>query len=123
MAYISQDQKKVIASELKKVMPKSVKWTLSIRDHSMISLNIKAVPSDFKFSKPVEDALGRTGYIQLRAAETHDGVFADDEMFKKVVAAMNLGNYDRSDAQRDHHDVGFYTRINLGAWDRKLIRE
>lgn len=122
MAYINQENKKKIAEELKKVIPRDIKWSLSIKDHATLHLNIKSVPESFKFSDPVEMLLERNGCYTAPALQHHVSILQDSELFDKIATAMNIGNHDRSNAQVDHFDVGFYTRINFGRWDKPLIR-
>lgn len=47
MAYMSQVQKKLIHTQLKKLIPPSWKWTLAVRNHSSLVLNIWSAPVDF----------------------------------------------------------------------------
>ncbi len=41
-----------------------------------------------------------------------------NDIFARAWDAMNAGNWDRSDAQVDYFDVGWYAEICLGRWDR-----
>jgi len=34
---------------------------------------------------------------------------------------MNIGNFDKSDAQTDYFHVGWYMSVNLGKWDKPYI--
>ena len=46
MAYITQENKKVIKAALDLIIPKTWKFSLSIDNHSTICLNIKSAPID-----------------------------------------------------------------------------
>ena len=128
MAYMSQEKKAKIAASLKAVMPKGWKYSLSVRNHSTLVLKISAAPVDlceevYQFQKadpyrtascPVEkrDHLSVNEYYLERQ-------FSDSlPVFKKIIAAMNDGNHDNSDIQSDYFDVGFYTDIKIGTWDK-----
>lgn len=48
-------------------------------------------------------------------------IFQDSEIaavFEKIIAALNLGNYDRSDYMRDFVDVGHYVELRIGRYDK-----
>ena len=36
----------------------------------------------------------------------------------ELIEAMNVGNYDESDAQTDYFNVGWYIHVNVGRWDK-----
>ena len=57
MAYMSQENKKSIAVNLKTVIPASWKWSLSVRHHSTLVLTIASAPIDLiaEAWKNVED--------------------------------------------------------------------
>jgi hypothetical protein len=40
----------------------------------------------------------------------------------EVHTAMMQGNHDRSDAQSDYFDVGWYVDLNIGKWNRPYAR-
>ena len=40
---------------------------------------------------------------------------------KEVISAMNDGNHDNSDIQTDYFDVGWYTHINVGRWNKPYL--
>jgi hypothetical protein len=112
MAYMSQEHKKKIAVELKKVVPKTWKYTLSVEHHSKIVMNIKEGPKEL-----LED---RTeGYNNIYHGSI-DRKFKGEllETLKKIVAALNMDNYDNSDIMTDYFDVGHYVNINVGKWDK-----
>jgi hypothetical protein len=123
MAYMSQETKKAIAAELKKVMPKGWKYSVAVRDHSTIALTIASAPVDLialvsaNRQNPVRD-----GYVQLNHYYLADEFKGDAEMialFEKIYATLKGPDFfDNSDSQRDHFDVSHYIRINIGKWDK-----
>jgi hypothetical protein len=128
MAWMSQEKKAEIARELKKVMPRDWKYSLSVRHHSTIVLTIQAAPVDLMaiYNKRVAESWERRGdkhkpetYAQVN--EYHlDGQFSGEllETFEKIKGALNVGNHDRSDLMTDYYDVGWYVDINIGRWDK-----
>lgn len=39
----------------------------------------------------------------------------------RFTTPLNIDNYDNSDSQTDYFDVGHYTSINLGSWNKPFI--
>ena len=120
MAYMNQEKKATIAAELKKVIPATWKWSLSVRHHSTIRLTISAAPIDLIGEHIKNEYLtGKETYLQLNEyhlEHAYTGKLL--ETFKKIKAAMNIDNWDRSDATVDYFDVGHYVNIQIGQWDR-----
>ena len=127
MAYMSQEKKALIAAALKPIMPKGWKWSLSVHHHSTLVLTIQSAPVDLiaevnRVGKQTHRGWMASGYVSLN---THAPEYAFDgellETFRKVLAALNDGNHDRSDSQSDYFDVGWYTEIKLGRWDKHFV--
>jgi hypothetical protein len=122
MAYVDQDKKAKIAAALKPVMPKGWKYTLAVQNHSTIVLNISAAPVDLiaalvpsEYRKPAEMT-----YAQIYHKRV-DECFVDAEItatFEKIVDALNLDNFDKSDSMTDYFHVGHYVDINIGKWNK-----
>ena len=128
MAYMSQEHKARIRQELKKVMPKSWKWTLRVRHHSTIVLTIRKAPVDLlqmvrermlanpesaRFAESVKEYHQVNEYFLEREFSG-----ATLEVFKKAKAALNLDNFDKSDIMTDYFHVGHYTDINVGEFGK-----
>ncbi len=115
MAWMNQEKKKELAPKIKEICKRhGVKATLGVRNHSTLVLNIKegTIPFD----------LGDRGH--MRVNEYHFEKHATGKalaFLTEIVPAMNVGNYDNSDVQSDYFDVGFYTDINIGKWDKPYI--
>lgn len=126
MAFMNQDKKAVIAAQLKAVMPAGWKYSLRVSDHSTLRLLIASAPVDLLNARP-DDAEIRAGY-RINTSGNYRGInhyhleyeFSDDLLptFEAICAAMNLGNHDNSDVQRDYFDVGHYISIDIGTWDK-----
>ena len=122
MAYMSQDRKKELTPGIKKVLKKyGVKATLSVRNHSVLVLNISAGKLDFLGEYNEEARDGRIQVNPYWVKEHYSGVSRD--FLTEVVAAMNAGNWDRSDVMTDYFDVGWYVDINVGKWNKPYVFE
>lgn len=116
MAYISQEQKAKIAALLKPIMPKGWKYSLSIHNHSSLTLTIASAPVDLPKVLYGESAKQASVNPYHFDHQFKDKSYVD--LFKKIVAALNLDNYDRSDIQTDYFDVGHYVTLQFGRWDK-----
>lgn len=121
MAYMNQEKKKVIAAELKKVVPKGWKWSLSVHNHSSITMTIKSAPIDL-IGLHKNLAAGVKGHVQLNEFyldRAYEGELL--ETMTKIKNALNTGNFDHSDSQSDYFHVGFYAHMHLGRWDKDFV--
>lgn len=142
MAYMSQDKKKEIAAELKKVVAKysdlGVKYSLSVHNHSTIVMTIRSANVDFienYIEQMIADDRGEYGDVDERAAwlrkerYTQVNHYYVDRHFTGRVAeflteatrAMNTGNFDKSDWMTDYHHVGHYVEISIGRWSKPFV--
>ena len=133
MAYVSQELKAKLSPGIKAICKKyNVKASIAVRDHSTLVLNIKQGPIDFftSYNKKMESIRSGNGYpfvpetkcIQVNEYhyDSHyDGTALN--FLDEIVAAMNIGNHDNSDSQTDYFDVGFYTNINIGSWNKPYV--
>ena len=139
MAYISQKEKKEKLLKLKPLFAKyGIRATLSIRNHSTLSLNIWESKIDFinqyhnyKIKNP--DRFSRyedinkidksielyTGAGRLMEFEEFEGEAR--EFLLEANKILQEGNFDQSDSQTDYFHVGFYSQINIGNWERAFI--
>lgn len=112
MAYFSQEMKREKAPKIKKILKKyGVKGTLSVRHHYTFVLNLKSGSIDF-------GSINRQVNV-CRVKENYSGVAKD--FLLEVLEAMNEGNHDRSDIMTDYFDVGWYTDINIGNWEKPYV--
>ena len=130
MAYMSQEKKAKIAPVVKAVLKKyKVKGSLSVRNHSTLVLNIKSGAIDFieNFISTDRNALSPEQVRYIRANKSLDvNPYWYQEHFDgkakkfltEIMSAMNDGNHDRSDAQVDYFDVGWYVDVNIGNWKK-----
>lgn len=129
MAHMNQQKKAKIAAELKKVMPKGWKYTLAVRNHMTIVLTISEAPVDLiaEINRVQEQQPGWrgdyrvSGYTRLNPYYLERQFDQSLETFKQILAAMNTGNWDRSDIMSDYFDVGHYVDVNLGRHDKPFV--
>lgn len=110
MAYISQEKKKEIAANLKKIMPKGWKYSLRIDHYTSLVMTIKEAPVDLSNGKE---------YIQVNPFYPEHSFEGETlNIINNALACMNEGNHDNSDSMTDYFDVGWYVNINVGRWDK-----
>jgi hypothetical protein len=116
---MNQTKKAAIVAQLKSVVPQNWKYSVSVRNHSTIVCTVFAAPTNLiaKLTGSDEDN------VQLN----HHGLerlYTNCEELQVIAAiakALNTGNWNRSDAQRDYFDVGHYVSIELGRYDRPFV--
>ena len=121
MAFMNQEKKKEIAAELKKVVPKGWKYSLSVHNHSSITMTIKSAPIDL-IAEHKNLAAGVKGHVQLNEFYL-DRAYEGDLLvtMQQITKALNTGNFDNSDSQTDYFHVGFYSHLHLGRWDKPFL--
>lgn len=109
MAYMSQDRKAALAPAIKAVLKKyGVKGTLSVDNHSGLKLTVSEGAIDFGTPHTQVNTYHVDRFWQGTARN----------FLSEVVAAMNVGNHDRSDIYSDYFDVGWYVYVNIGNWNK-----
>lgn len=111
MAYVDQALKTKINAELKKVIPKDYKWSLSVSNYSTLVLTFQSGKAEL-----LADIAKQRG-IEVPA-------FSDPELatlFQNIVATMNSGNHNKSRIEEDYFDVGWYIRVNIGTYARPYM--
>jgi len=132
MAYMSQQKKKELAPKIRSwCKAYGIKATVAVRNHSTLVVNIKSGKLDFcqnyfdtcnsgaSYARPHDGIPEVPKYIQVNpywCQEHFDGTCRD--FLKTLVGLMNNGNHDNSDIMTDYFDVGWYTDINIGQWDK-----
>jgi hypothetical protein len=116
MAYMNQDKKAKIAAKMKPVLKKyNLKGSLSVHNHSSITLTIKSGPIDFGGD-----------YVQVNQYWLDDHYKDKPQALaalKEIKEAMLAADYyDRSDAQVDYFDTAYYYNINVGRWNKPYER-
>ncbi len=121
MAYMDQTKKAAIVAELKKVMPKDWKYSLRVHHHSSITLTIFSAPVDLIELHAQKDQW-TNGYIQLNEYYLERQYSGDVlEILKAIRAALNTGNWDKSDIQTDYFNVGHYAYMHIGSFEKTFV--
>lgn len=123
MAYVSQELKAKIAPKVKAILKKyKVKGSLAVNNHSTLVLNIKEGALDmYKDYGNTEDAT-KFG-IQVNPYWYKDHFNGRTRTFlAEVIPAMNDGNWDKSEAQTDYFNVGWYVSVNIGKWNKPYAK-
>lgn len=118
MAYIDQEMKKIINSNVQPILKKyGLKGTLSIRHYSAIILTLRSGIVDF--------GAPNTQYLSHGYAHRHLSGIQQEIILKLDEALMSAGWYDRSEIQTDYFDTAYYYYIQLGERDKpyQLIKQ
>ena len=106
MAYMNQERKAIIASNLKPVLKKhNMKGTLSVRDHSSIVLTLKSGNIDF--------GTAREQVNPYWFHEHYEGV-AKEFLTEAFAALKSAGWYNNTRSEIDYFDIAYYVDINIG---------
>ena len=131
MAYMNQEQKKLLAPGIKKVLKKyGLRGTIGVNHHSGLKVRILEGPLDFIGNKNQNmpqhkvDLYGHSkDYLQVNEHwinDTYSGVVK--ECLNELINAMNgckeIQNHDNCDYYTDYFDIGWYTYIRVGEWDK-----
>lgn len=118
MAYVSQDLKRQLAPKIKSVLKKyNVKGTIGVRHHSTLVVTLRSGTIDLSTKN-------RNGDILLHYSVNPYGNVSDSsddvrqQLFAELYDAANEGNWDKSDIQTDYFNVGWYTDIQVGEWNK-----
>ena len=134
MAYMSQETKAKIAPKIKAILARNgLKGTLAVRNYSTLVLNIKAGKIDFikNFNETCDlrygDPVGFTpakGSISVNPYHFRDHFSGKaKQALEQLLAAMQEGNWDKSDVQTDYFNVGWYVNVNIGKWNKPYALE
>ena len=115
MAYVSQEDKKKLAPEIKKVLSKyGMKGSISIRHHSTLVVTLQSGSIDFG------EYTHGDGYIQVNTYHIDSHYRGKAKNFlTELLAAMKGPNYfNNDDAMTDYFHRSHYTDINVGKWNK-----
>ncbi len=119
MAWMNQEKKAKIASALKEIMPKNWKYSLRVDHHSTIILTINQADINLLGTDPYALKEGYRDINRYYPEKHFSGKTLD--LFKKIIMALNIDNYDNSDIMTDYFDVGHYVNIKIGRFDKPFI--
>lgn len=128
MAYMSQEKKQEINASLKKVMPKSWNWSLSVSHHSTIVLTIQSAPVDLctewqenvnrRRMQENDQCLNRPSYVQVNPYYPENQFDESLPVIEAALACLYEGHWDHSDSQTDYFHCAWYVNVNLGRWNK-----
>jgi hypothetical protein len=130
MAYVSKETKARIEPQIKAILKRfKLKGSLSVDHGSQLVLKIKSGALDFigncnetqNAKTHGNNPLWTTAVDNIDINHFHYRTQFTGEVLEcvhAIVEAMNDGNHDRSDAQSDYFDVGWYISIRVGSWNR-----
>lgn len=138
MAYVSQELKKKIAQNVKRILKEyQMRGSLGVNNYSTLVLKLKEGPLDLlnEFNKNAKRDFERRGLND--AIKWEDYAYANVnpysierswegknlEFLTKIKDAMNgvetdEQNYNNSDIMTDYFDVGWYIKIAIGTWEK-----
>ncbi len=126
MAYINQDEKKIIAAQIKPVLTKfGLKGTLSIRHHSKLVLTISSGKIDFIANYNAgttrnDRYLPKIDYIDVN--EYHYKNILSDEALEALIelySAMRIPGWkDETNLMTDYFHVTYYIDITIGTYSK-----
>lgn len=132
MAYMNQEKKAKIAALMKPIMKKyGVKGSLSVHNHSSVTLTLKSGSIDFveNFNRVCGNDFYQTSrgwrkveeqYLDVNPYWYHEHFDGKAKEFlgEAIKALKSADWYDRSDAQTDYFDTAYYYHIKVGKWDK-----
>ena len=137
MAYITQEEKKQRAPQIKAVLKKyGLKGTIGVRNHMTLYVTIKEGALDFiGAAQKINDEYARRhfreahqitdGYLQVNENRGDDYREYDKKVgdfIDEMNAAMKgVGYYNNDDAMTDYFDRAFYIDINIGNWQKPYV--
>ena len=126
MAYVSQEDKKKLAPQIKAVLKKyGMKGSIAVRHHSTLVCNIKSGKLDILGALPVSE-YGPRDYVQVNPYWIKEN-YEDETVvafLTELKAAMEGEDYFcEDDIMTDYFHRSHYTDINVGQWNKPYILE
>ena len=111
MAYMSQDRKKQLMPGIKAALKQhGFKGSVRVDNHMTLCLTVT--------EGPFREADGWYRPVNHYWFEQHDYPKHVKAFLRDVLAAMNDGNWDKSDPMTDYFNVGWYVEIQIGRWNK-----
>lgn len=120
MAYINQEMKAQIKSEIDKVIKKygkKVSYSLAIKCHLRLDVTISKSEFNFLENFPGDSYITVNPYFL-------DKYFRNEELtfLKEFIQAINSLNHDNPNPHTDYFDVGYYTNVSIGKWEKPFVK-
>lgn len=134
MAYVSQDRKKKLVAECKKVLAKyGVKATFRVRHHSTLVCTLREGGIDFVNShKDRTNTYGDVIRCNVNGGDLNVYWYSDHftgqalSFLKELLDAMNGRgtddeNFDKSEPMTDYFHVGWYNSVVFGTYNKPYV--
>lgn len=126
MAYMSQQMKSKLAPQIKAVLKKyGMKGTISVGHHTSLTVKISSGKLDMIGNYVATGSCHDANYVTKNKMIDVNTYWCQDhfsgqcrDFLLELIAAMNAGNWDKSDIQTDYFNVGWYTHVYIGSWER-----
>lgn len=135
MAYASQERKKTIMANLKKVMPPKWWWTVRVLDHTTFVLTIRALDIDLigewaEVQRQMHESEARINlahveralrdyHLDLRHYMDAESFPVSHQLVSDIKEAMYSADwYDHSDSQSDYFNYAYRVDIQIGSSER-----
>lgn len=114
MAYMRKEHAKEIRDKIKAAFPSKDGWKFSIvnQDHSTISVAIMQSPVKFEQRQNINKY-----WYKDHLKDNPEQLAVID----KIISIYDEGNHDNSDIMTDYFDVGWYTDVQIGRWDKDCV--
>ena len=121
MAYVSQEMKKELAVDIKKVLKKyGCKGNIGVKNHMSLYVDVMEGPIDFKHTHG-------DGYTQVNTywIDDHWSGVAKDFLNELLTEMKGKKYFNNDDIQTDYFCRSHYTDINIGKWNKpyRLTKE
>lgn len=109
MAHMNKEKKAELAPGIKAALKKyGIKGSIAVNDFSTLVVNISAGQIDFGYE-----------YLQVNQYNIEKRFNGEAASFlTELRDAMMNGNHDNSDSMTDYFDLGWFTKINIGRFDK-----
>lgn len=123
MAYMSQEKKREINKNLKPILKKyGVKGSLSVNNHSTLVLTVRtgSLHPWEDITTPWSGSWGNHVDVNPYHYSRHF-MGRTLDFLTEAFAALNDGNWDKSDMMTDYFNVGWYVKLQFGKWDKPYV--
>jgi len=137
MAYVSQETKKELSVNIKKVLKKyGMKGTIAVRHHSTLVVNIKSGKLDiignwfnhvtrFRDTNEYGDVITKPDYMDENVYWINENYTGEVKSFLSELLDAMKGDkwFDKSDIQSDYFHTAWYNDINIVKWNQPYSLE
>jgi len=123
MAYVSKEKAKEIKEGVK-AWSKKYNFRTSVRVEHHSGIRVVVREGDHPYFDCNISINCRGNYVRIPKGDIGFEKFIEStgqEMWLELQAILSKGNWDRSDLMQDYFDIGWYTYIDIGAWDKPYI--